>query len=201
MLASGAGFGSIEVFADGSGLAHAARLAGPIAAPIIAAAGYMGAPIGGVVLVIGARDPRGARRALIGLGLVLALTAVASIGNRFGQVAIGATGAAIVVVAAIPRPRLHVGVAHLLAAQVHTAQLASVPNVVTAIWWASESRTTWPSTTRLGRNSTRMSTSAPTQAWAAIWLAWSLALLFVVLRRLRSATAQPRSAPAPRPAD
>ena len=134
MLASGAGFGSIEVFADGSGLAHAARLAGPIAAPIIAAAGYMGAPIGGVVLVIGARDPRGARRALIGLGLVLALTAVASIGNRFGQVAIGATGAAIVVVAAIPRPRLHVGVAHLLAAQVHTAQLASVPNVVTAIW-------------------------------------------------------------------
>ncbi|MBK9031963.1 MAG: M50 family metallopeptidase [Myxococcales bacterium] len=201
MLMSGAGFSGMEVFADGSGLAHAQSLAGPIAGGFIAAAGYMGAPVGGVILVLGARDPRGARRALVGLGLVLAVTALASITNRFGQVAIGATGAVIIAVAAVPRPRLHAGLAHLLAAQACVGALVDIrvlfrPNLIVDGQVVRDSDAHAMAVATFGTDA-----SWAVWTWAAIWLAWSLALLFLVLRRLRRASAAPPSAPGPRPAD
>ena len=189
MLATGAGFGGMEVFADGSGLAHATSLAGPIAGAIIAAAGYMGAPIGGVVLVVAARDERGARRTLAVLGAVLAATALASISNHFGQVAIGATGVALIAIAALPRPRWHASLVHLLAAQACVGALVDIrvlfrPNLVVNGRVVSDSDAHAMAQATLGTEA-----AWAVWLWAGLWLAWSLALLFVVFRRLRRATA------------
>jgi hypothetical protein len=108
MLLTGAGFTGLEVFADGSGLAHAERSAGPLAKAVIAPAGYMGAPLAGVAMVV-AVSRRWARAGLIALGVALVATALASISNQFGQVGIGATGLALLAIAALPRPRWHAG--------------------------------------------------------------------------------------------
>lgn len=201
MLGTGTGFASMEVFADGSGLAHATSLAGPVAGAIIAAAGYMGAPLGGVVLMVAARTPRGARRALVGLGAALAITALASIDNEFGQVAIGATGAAVIGVALVPRPRVHLAAAHLLAAQACVGAVVDIrvlfrPNLVVDGQVVRDSDAHAMAVATFGTDA-----SWAVWTWAAIWIAWSLALLFVVLAWVRRATAAPPSAPAPRPED
>lgn len=202
MLVTGAGFSGMEVFADGSGLAHAASLAGPIAGAIIASAGYMGAPLGGVILVVAARDERGARRTLAALGAVLIATALASISNHFGQVAIGATGGALVVIAALPRPRWHASLVHLLAAQACVGALVDIrvlfrPNLVVDGKVVSDSDAHAMAKATLGTDA-----AWAVWVWAALWLAWSLLLLFVVFRRLRRAaiSAAPPAAPARPPA-
>ena len=48
MAITGAGFDRMEVFSDGSGLAHGRYPVVPAAGALIAAAGYMGTPLWGV---------------------------------------------------------------------------------------------------------------------------------------------------------
>ena len=52
MLLTGAGFDHILIYRDTSGLAYARSTAGPIGSAIIAAAGYMGTPVWGGVLLV-----------------------------------------------------------------------------------------------------------------------------------------------------
>ena len=151
--------------------------------------------------MLGARTPRGARRTLVGLGVALAITAIASIENRFGQLALGATGAAVIAVALVPRPRLHLAAAHLLAAQACVGAVVDIrvlfrPNLVVDGQVVRDSDAHAMAVATFGTDA-----SWAVWTWAAIWIAWSLALLFLVLAWVRRATAAPPSAPGPRPED
>lgn len=194
MLLTGAGFERMEIFPDGSGLAHAASGSGPTAGAFIAAAGYMGAPLWGAALVAIARDDRGARRALVGLGALLGVTALVSIDNRFGQVALGATGAALLVLAAIPGPRLHLALAHLIGAQACIGALVDIrvlyrPNLVVNGQVVRDSDAHSMALSSFGTDA-----NWAVWLWASLWLAWSLAILFVALWRVKLISGSPRAA-------
>src|SRR5688500_7374258 len=88
MVLVGVGFDRMDVYMDGSGLAFAEGTAGPLGKALIAAAGYMGTPLWGVVLLWLGQKEATARRALGIVGVLLAVTAVGFIGNRFGQFAL-----------------------------------------------------------------------------------------------------------------
>src|SRR5258705_8583443 len=81
MLISGAGFDRMEIYRDGSGLAFARYGVGPFASGAIAAAGYMGTPVWGTAMLLGARGPRSNRGVLAGLGALLIGTALVVVSN------------------------------------------------------------------------------------------------------------------------
>jgi Peptidase M50B-like len=181
----------MEVYSDGSGLAHARSLAGPFAGAIIASAGYMGAPLWGTMIVAIARDVRGARRSLLGLGFALVSTAAFAIDNRFGMVTIGATGASILAVAAMPRPRWHLALAYVIAAQACIGAVVDIrvlfrPNLVVDGAVVRDSDAHAMAYVTFGSDA-----NWAVWTWAGLWLAWSLLLLFVTLRRLRGLASMP----------
>jgi hypothetical protein len=186
MIITGTGFDRVVIYRDTSGLAYARSGAGPFAAGIIAAAGYMGTPLWGAALLVITPTPRSARIAMLVLGALLglsALTVVASPrGDAFGPWAIGAIGAAFAVAAIVLPGRWRVAVAHFVAAQACVNALldirvllrpAQVVNGIEA--QASDAHTM------------AAATFGTTELWAVwfwavVWLVWSLAILYVALR-------------------
>src|SRR5690606_38633538 len=62
MILTGAGFDHIVIYRDTSGLAYAYTSVGSLGTAIIAAAGYMGTPLWGAVLLVVTPTPQTARR-------------------------------------------------------------------------------------------------------------------------------------------
>lgn len=203
MLISGAGFDRMEIYRDGSGLAFAGYGVGPFASALIAAAGYMGTPVWGVAMLLGARGTRSTRAVLAGLGLLLAGTALLAVSNRFGQTVLAITGASVILVAAAPR-RIAYFVAQLIGAQACVNAVLDIrvlfrPALVVdgQIVRASDAHA-------MARATVGTDARWAVWMWAAIWLAWSLALFFVALRTLsardRAAAAGVSGSPATSPA-
>lgn len=195
MAVTGAGFDRMEVFADGSGLAHGSRPVIAFAAALIAAAGYMGTPLWGVALLAASRSVQGARRGLAVGGALMLASAILVVSNRFGQVALGATGAGIVVVAfAVPARWVQVA-AHGIAAQ------ACINAVVDIRVLYRPSLYVDGVVVRDSDAHAMASATFGTEAdwavwfWASAWLAWSFALLFatfvVVRQRERAEAGEP----------
>jgi len=186
MMATGAGFDRMEVYRDGSGLAYWGHGVGPVRGALIAAAGYMGTPVFGVALLVVGQTVRGARWALAALGAMLLASAVLVVANEFGQVSLAATGAVVIGVAALVPERWAVLVAHFVAAQACVNAVLDIrvlfrPVMVVDGHVAGGSDASRMALATLG-------TDAPwaMRLWASLWLAWSLAILFVALRWLRS---------------
>ena len=201
MTITGAGFQRLEVFRDTSGQAFASSSVLGFGGALIAAAGYMGAPLWGALMLLIARDARRARLALAGLALVLSVSAALMIANRFGQIAMTSIAVPIAAMAALAPARWVVGVAQLLAAQACVGAVVDIrvlfrPNLVVDGQVVRDSDAHAMAVATFGTDA-----SWAVWTWAAIWIAWSLALLFVVLAWVRRATAAPPSAPAPRPED
>ncbi len=186
MIVTGTGFDRIVIYRDTSGLAYADSGAGPFAAAVIAAAGYMGTPLWGAALLVVTPTARTARIAMLVLAVLLgssALTVVAAPdGDTFGRWAIGASGAAFAVAAVALPGRWRVAVAHFVAAQACVNALldirvllrpAQVVNGV--VTGASDAHTM------------AAATFGTTEAWAvylwaSVWLVWSLGVLYIALR-------------------
>lgn len=186
MWITGTGFDRVVIYRDTSGLAYARSGAGPFAAAVIAAAGYMGTPVWGAALLVITPSARSARIAMLVLGALLgisALTVVAApAGDSFGPWAIGAIGVTFAGAALVLPGRWRVAVAHFVAAQACVNALldirvllrpAQVVNGLDA--GASDAHTM------------AAATFGTTQLWAVwfwavVWLVWSLAVLYVALR-------------------
>ena len=201
MLISGAGFDRMEIYRDTSGLAFGqtgVARAGRIA---IAAAGYMGTPLCGAVLLVLGQSRQSAQRILAGLSAIIALSAAIWIHNDFGVAAMSASAAALVGVAAFtawagragsPAWASRVGrstavwLVNFVAAQACINALLDIrvlfrPNLVVNGQAMGHSD---------AHDMARAAGGSPA-LWAALWLVWSLALLFVALRiiHLRQARA------------
>jgi hypothetical protein len=200
MLLTGAGFDRMDIYRDGSGLAFANYGVGPFASAVIAAAGYMGTPVWGAAMLLGARGPRSTRGVVAGLGAVLVVTALLVVSNRFGQTALAITGGAMIAIAAAPY-RITFFVAQLVGAQACVNAVLDIrvlfrPALVVdgQIVRASDAHA-------MARATVGTDDSWGVWLWAGIWLAWSLALFFFTLRRLsardlRASGASASAAPA-----
>lgn len=186
MLLTGVGFDRVLIYRDTSGLAYGSSEAGRLASAVIAAAGYMGTPLWGALLLVVSPDARWARRALLVLAALLVGTSLTVIdvpdGDRFGPWAIGAIGAACAAAALVMPGRLRLAMAHFIAAQSCVDALLDIrvllrPSQVVGgkIAGASDAHNMAQAT--FGTTATWA-----VWTWAIVWLLWSLAVLYVALR-------------------
>jgi hypothetical protein len=186
MLLTGAGFDYILIYRDTSGLAYAHRSVGPVGSAIIAASGYMGTALWGAVLLVATPTARAAKRALLVLAALLvasAFTLIAALpDDAFGPWAIGLFGAAVAACALLAPDRWRLAVAHFLAAQACVNALLDIrvllrPSQVVGGQFAGRSDAHNMAYATFGTTD-----QWAVWTWAGIWLAWSLAVLYVALR-------------------
>ena len=187
MLITGAGFDRMVIYRDTSGLAYARSAVGPFASSVIAAAGYMGTPLWGAVLLVATPDARRARQALLVLAVLLVATAIFVVappanGDTFGIYATAATGGVYAICAFALPARWRVMVAHFIAAQSCVNALLDIrvllrPSQVVDGIVAPNSDAQNMAQMTFGTTATWA-----VWTWAIAWLLWSLLVLFVALR-------------------
>lgn len=186
MLASGAGFDHVTIYRDTSGLAYAEAEAGSIGKAVIAAAGYMGTPLWGAVLLVVTPNARMARGAMLVLAALLLGTAATVIeappDHSFGPWAIAAIGGAIAAVAIAVPARWRIVVAHFFAAQLCVNAILDIrvllrPSQVVGGKIAGASDAHNMAAATFGTTATWA-----VWTWAIVWLLWSLVVLYVALR-------------------
>jgi hypothetical protein len=186
MLLTGVGFDRVLIYRDTSGLAYGSSEAGRLAGAIIAAAGYMGTPLWGAVLLVVTPDVRWARWALLALAALLVGTALTVIDtpdhDSFGPWAIGAIGGAIAAAALVVPGRLRLAIAHFIAAQSCVDALLDIrvllrPAQVVGGKVAGASDAHNMAAATFGTTATWA-----VWTWAIVWLLWSLAVLYAALR-------------------
>lgn len=187
MIVTGAGFDHIVIYRDTSGLAYATSAVTSPGSALIAAAGYMGTPLWGAVLLVATPDPRAARRALLVLAAVMVGTAILVVApdasdDDFGRIATLAMGAVVAACAVALRGRWRVLVAHFVAAQACVNALLDIrvllrPSQVIngVIADASDAQ-------NMAKATFGTVTNSAVYFWASVWLLWSLAVLFVAIR-------------------
>ena len=203
MTICGASFDHILIYRDTSGLAYAHHAVDAFGSAVIAGAGYMGTPVWGAVLLVTTHDGRTARRALGVLAVLLIVTACFVVApttqeGEFGPYAIGMIGAAVLVCALVIPGRWRLFGAHFLAAQACCNALLDIrvllrPSQVVGgkVAGASDAHNMAAATFGTTAN-------WAVWTWAIVWLAWSLAVLFVALR-VSGARASRRAARGGRP--
>ncbi|HEX7844010.1 MAG TPA: M50 family metallopeptidase, partial [Kofleriaceae bacterium] len=186
MILTGAGFDRVLIYRDTSGLAYRSSGAGRAASAVIAAAGYMGTPLWGAVLLVATPDARWARRALLVLAALLIGTALTVIdmpgGDPFGPWAIGAIGAVCALAAIAVPGRLRLAIAHFLAAQSCVDALLDIrvlfrPAQVVGGKIADASDAPQMAAATFGTTATWA-----VWTWAIVWRLWALAVLYIALR-------------------
>jgi hypothetical protein len=199
MLVTGTGFDHMVIYRDTSGLAYPRSSPGPIAATIIAGAGYMGTPVWGAVLLVATPDARTARRALLVLAVLLVATgmfvvAPTSSGDSFGPYAMVAMGLVLAGCALALPARWRVLVTHFIAAQACVNALLDIRVLLRPSQVVDGLTAPISDAHNMARLTFGTTATWAVWSWAIAWLLWSLAVLFVALR-VRSARA-----PAPEPA-
>ena len=188
MTVTGAEFLRLDVFRDTSGQAISRWSITGFGGALIAAAGYMGAPLWGAMMLLIARDARRARLVLAGLAIVLSASAALMISNHFGQVAMTAIAVPIAAAAVFAPARWVVGVAQLLAAQACVNAVLDI-RVLFRPSQVVDGRLLVRSDAHQMADLTFGTTEDwAVWVWAGAWLGWSLLLLFIALRRIRLAT-------------
>ncbi len=205
MIATGCGFNYVIIYRDTSGLAYSNAPMAAWAIPFIAAAGYMGTPLWGALILWLTPTARRSRILLGGLGGLLLLssfTVIAIDEDAFGPWAIGAIGAALVAVAIFVPERWRRPLVHFLAAQACINAVLDIRVLLRPSQIVGGSTTASSDASNMAYSTFGTTADWAVWTWAAIWLAWSFAVLFVALRfsewpasRRGSSDAGPTEAP------
>lgn len=186
MTLTGTGFDRVVIYRDTSGLAYAQSGAGPIAAGIIAAAGYMGTPLWGAALLVVTPSARSARIAMLLLGALLGLSALTVVaapgGDQFGPYAIGAIGGAFAVAAIALPGRWRVAVAHFVAAQACVNALLDIRVLLRPAQVVNGQEAGLSDAHTMAATTFGTTELWAVWFWAVVWLAWSLVVLYIALR-------------------
>jgi len=201
MILTGVGFDRVLIYRDTSGLAYGSGEAGRAASAVIAAAGYMGTPLWGAVLLVATPDVRWARRALLVLAGLLALTALTVIdapeGDPFGPWAIGAIAAACATAALVVPARLRLAIAHFIAAQSCVDSILDIRVLLRPAQIVGGKVAGASDAHNMAAATFGTTAHWAVWTWAILWLLWSLAVLYAALR-LSSARALAGVMPAAR---
>lgn len=186
MILTGTGFDHVQIYRDSSGLAYGGSEVGEVGRAVIAAAGYMGTPLWGALLLVVTPNARMARWALLLFAALLVGSALTVIdmpdGDPFGPWAVGAIGAACAAAALAVPARWRLAIAHFIAAQSCVNSILDIrvlfrPSQVVGgqITGASDAHNMAAAT---------FGTTAPwaVWTWAIVWLVWSLGVLYIALR-------------------
>jgi Peptidase M50B-like len=191
MELTGVGFDRMVIYQDSSGMAYTASHIGRFGRPFIAAAGYMGTPLVGGVLLVLTTTPRRARWLLIAMGATLAFTALAIIENEFGRKAIGATGLAFLGVGAVMPAQLRMWAMQFVAAQACVHALLDIRVLFRAVQIVGGKPAAMSDAHTMAASTLGSTDRWAVWLWASVWLLWSLAVCFVAVRM--AARAQPGS--------
>jgi len=202
MILTGAQLDHVLIYRDTSGLSYAVWAIEPVGTAAIAAAGYMGTPLWGAVLLVTTPTAKSARRALLVTAALMLATAIFVVtptpeGDRFGVYVTAAMGCAIVACAMFLPARVRVFCAHFIAAQACINALLDIRvlfrpmQVVNGVVAGNSDASAMADAT--------FGTRAPWAVWfwASVWLAWSLAVLFVALRVSGSRASKRAAQPVP----
>lgn len=186
MVVTGAELDHVVVYRDTSGLSYAVSSVEPLGTAAIAAAGYMGTPVWGGLLLVVTPTARAARIALLFLGTAMLATAIFVIsptpdGSYFGPYAIAGIGVGIALCGVALPARWVVFFSHFIAAQACINALLDVrvlfrPMQVVNGVVAGTSDSTAMAESTFGTREPWAVTS-----WAVFWLVWSLAVLFLAV--------------------
>jgi hypothetical protein len=118
-LVLGGRFNQLLVFPDGSGVAQFSGplMLGPMGRAIVAAAGPLGPPIAGGILILTSRNMRAVSLGLKILGAVLLISTVIWVRSLFGLIMIPLLGVSIFAVAVKGSPRVQVFAVQFLGVQ------------------------------------------------------------------------------------
>lgn len=186
MIVTGAGFDRVVLYRDTSGLAYGQHRAGPVGRAVITAAGYMGTPLWGALLLVVTANARLARWALLLLAALLIGTSLTVIdtpdGDVFGPWAVAAIGIACAAAALVVPARWRLAIAHFVAAQSCVNALLDIrvllrPLQVVGGRIAGASDAHSMAAATFGTTSTWA-----VWTWAFVWLLWSLGVLYIALR-------------------
>jgi hypothetical protein len=180
MAMVGAGFDRMEIFRDTSGYAYSVDSTGRLGAALVSCAGYMGTAVFGAGLLIAGRTRKGARYALIAIGLALALSGVVFVSNGFGRGAVGVGAVAFLMTALVAGPGITGLLLNFVAAQ-------SCINAVLDIRVLFRTSLVVNGEVMQGSDAHNMARAAfgTHWLWAAVWLAWSFLLFYLALRVTR----------------
>lgn len=187
MILTGAGFDHIVIYRDTSGLAYAYTSVGAFGTAIIAAAGYMGTPLWGAMMLVVTPDASASRRMLLVLsgllvGTTILVIAPSPTGDTFGQWVTPAIGASVALCGLVVPDRWRVLVAHFIAVQACVNALLDI-RVLLRPSQVVDGKTAGLSDAHNMALSTFGTTATwAVWTWAIIWLVWSLVVLFVALR-------------------
>lgn len=186
MVATGAGLDCVVIYRDTSGLAYPRTLVTPTGTAVIAGAGYMGTALWGAVLLVVTPTGRAARVALLVLAALLGVSAVTVIAidgeDAFGPWSVGVMAVVVAALALVLPDRWRRAVAHFVAAQACVNALLDIRVLLRPAQVVGGQLT--------GRSDAHsmalatFGTAAPwaVWTWAAVWLGWSLIVLYVALR-------------------
>lgn len=186
MLITGTGVKRVVIYRDTSGLAYSSELQGPIARPIIAAAGYMGTALWGALLLVVTPNGRAARIAMLVLAGLLCATALLVVdpseGDYFGPLATAGIGAASAAVALFVPERWRVAVAHFVAAQLCVNALLDIRVLLRPSQLVNGAFAGYSDAHSMAASTFGTRETWAVWFWAITWLVWSLVVLFVALR-------------------
>ncbi len=207
MTFTGAGFDYVLIYRDTSGLAYSKTSMAGWGLPFIAAAGYMGTPLWGALMLRMTPTPERARVVLGVLGLLLGVssfTVVAVDEDAFGPWAIGIMGIAFIVAAFAVPDRARRALAHFVAAQSCINALLDIRVLLRPSQIVGGSTTASSDASNMALSTFGTTADWAVWTWAAVWLAWSLLVFYLALRfsgSPGSASAEPDDPPTASPPD
>ena len=192
MEVTGAGFDRMVIYQDSSGMAYTAGKIGRYARPFVAAAGYMGTPLVGGVLLVLTSTPRRARWLLMAMGVAMGFSALVIIDNDFGRKAIGAMGLAFFAVGTLVPAQLRMWAMQLVAAQACVHALLDIRVLFRSVQIVGGQPAAMSDAHTMAAATLDSTDRWAVWLWAGIWLLWSLAVCFAAVRM--AARVQPGAA-------
>ena len=187
MIVTGAGFDHIVIYRDTSGLAYADASVEPAGQALIAAAGYMGTPLWGALLMVVTPSARSARRALLVLAVLMIATGILVVApspdaDEFGVWATITMGIVVGVCAVVVPARWRVHVAHFIATQACINALLDIRVLLRPSQVINGVLAPGSDAHNMAMSTFGTHADWAVWFWASVWLLWSLAVLFVALR-------------------
>ncbi|MCW5807449.1 MAG: M50 family metallopeptidase [Deltaproteobacteria bacterium] len=207
MVVTGVGVERVVIFRDTSGLAFPAGEANAVANAFIAAAGYMGTPLWGALLLAATPTARAARIAMLVLAALLLVSALTIVEAPpqdpwFGRWTVIVMAGVFAAAAVFVPGRWRLVTAHFIAVQSCVNALLDIRVLLRPSQMVGGRPTTASDAHNMAYATFGTHDAWAVWTWAAIWLLWSLAVLYVALRlsgsqaaRIAAASAAPTELP------